>query len=283
MDFEDSIKNKNYVEIGENFQKACKLVKAKYERGLVSRQNALKAFVEVRDEVSLIISMETGFNYDFLPYKMLNEFIEDYKRYPNEEIKGDWWNENVTNKGIYSATDIIEFYKALCFPVEYFYRVDPKYPNPGVRYRGCGNYGNIYEIPFICINDGGLRSDHNPVGKEFKLISTDHIAANIKVNSFEKGNKDTGDLFTRSYDVYKCTGTIEQYYFCNTNPPKPNITLEFSDRLIHLKVETFDNIFEKDYSVDFPQWKEYNEASEEIAKLRAQADEKFMDYVLSQS
>lgn len=122
----------------------------------------------------------------------------------------------------------------------------------------------LWRVDFKCVDDGGLLSDSNPVGKTFQITRDDGVKAMLRVNAkYSRTQEEVIDIFGQKHsgcgqDVYIATGQLEDYYFSNHEPPRPNIEIFVGDDgITHLYVYAFFEKGKSMYSLDFPRWQPF--------------------------
>lgn len=274
------IQLKDFEKIKAEREKELYRIISMHEKGFTTETEAKDSFMRTvlfgdrnGDEIT---QLRKALGLSKLSYEDSIQFVADYKHWTNnEEINGEWfdnlrfnWNSMdapSSDDGAafkLSALEVLQLVDAILIPICVFKSIPPEIPEPDMDSIHVYANQSIFGIPFNCVDDGGLLSDSNPVGKSFDLTRKDGVRMHIMITEFRpKGTpyKYRNDVFSEISDHYLGIGTIDDYYFKNTTPPRENLSFYLSEANMssNIVVTAFHEGEGTTYSIDFPRWKEY--------------------------
>ncbi len=274
------IQSKDFEIIKAEREKELYRIIAMYKKGLVTETEAKDDFmcaVLFGDRNGReITQLRKALGLSKLSYEDSIQFVADYRHWTNnEEINGGWFDNlcfNWNSMDMVSSDDgaefrlsgleVLQLVDAILIPICAYEPIPPEIPEPVMDSIHVYANKSIYGIPFNCVDDGGLLSDSNPVGKSFDLTRNDGVKMHIMITEFRPEGtpyKHRNFVFSETSDHYLGIGTIDDYYFKNTIPPRENLSFELSkaNTINYIVVTAFHEGEGATYSIDFPRWKEY--------------------------
>lgn len=254
-------------------------IKKAYRGGLIAKneligfvyQSISKVFEVCFEKNGLIFTMDTKQNWI--------RFKEEYDLFSLGKLcsskNGSVWlsyrhNEEASYEDKSQWFRIVE---AMHLPIDYFKPVDAYIDNDIPRpdktdvhyYHNC----TVKSILFDCVDDGGLLTDKNPIGKTYVLKSNKGLSANITVKEYAKvSSKICG---------FVCEGWIEGY---TAKLPRkmPEISV-YLNKENHIDYMSFYSSWEdqKVYN-DFPLWQEYFKKDDEKEERRIDCIKSCIDF-----
>ena len=274
------IQSKDFEKIKAEREKELYRIIAMYKKELVTE-------IEAKDDFMCavlfgsrnggeITQLRKALGLPKLSYEDSIQFVADYNHWiHNEEINGGWFDNlrfDWDSMDIASSDDgaefrlsvleVLQLVDAILIPICVYKHIPPEIPEPVLDCIHVYANKSIFGIPFKCVDDGGLLSDSNPVGKSFHLMRNDGVKMHITITEFRpKGTpyKHRNYVFSETSDHYLGIGTIDDYYFKNTTPPRENLSFELSkaNTINYIVVTAFHEGEGATYSIDFPRWREY--------------------------
>lgn len=231
---------------------------SRYKSGFMTNEDLVGHFNSEFNE-GFYKYLESKRLYLRLDEKRWERFIADYSLWkkneqPSIQAGGPWllYLEDYLEA---SVLDKISFFKLMneyLVPIERFKPSRDSCIKPRHRYLGYGN-GIAGVVIFHLVDDGGLSTDPDPVGKTFTLVDESGVKAEIDiVRETPEENNRCNNRMTSKYDA---VGTIEGY----TSARKRKIYVsEIEQQEIGFYVCGVDND-DLEVLYSFPLWKEFNE------------------------
>jgi len=161
---------------------------------------------------------------------------------------------------------------------------------PGITQSHLWNDCAMWKVDFKCVDDGGLIHDENPVNKSFQLVRDDGVKAELKIIAkYSKNQKEFIDIFDRKCptfgkDVFVAIGQLEDFFFANHEPPRPNMEIYVGeDGISYLSVCSFRCPGKPLYSIDFPRWQPYLEMMDILQSAHKEEMRKLINMLLIDS
>ena len=198
--------------------------------------------------------------------KRWERFIADYSLWKKNEKPsaqaGEPWLLYYEDYLEASILDKISFFKLMdeyLVPVERFKPARDSCIRPRHRYLGYGD-GIAGVVTFKLIDDGGLSTDPDPIGKTFTLV--DDLGLKAVIEIIRKTPEEDNRCDNRMESKYDAIGTIEGY----TSTRKRKIYVSEIDRQVGFYVCDVHND-DLDVLHSLPLWKEFNEYIAEKRKI----------------
>lgn len=274
------IQSKDFEKIKAEREKELYRIISMYEKGFTTeteaRDNFMCAVLYGDRNGGEITQLRKALGLSKLSYEDSIQFVADYNHWiHNEEINGGWFDNlrfNWNSMDMASSDDgaefklsvleVLQLVDAILIPICAYKPIPSEIPEPVMDCIHVYANQSVYGIPFNCVDDGGLLSDSNPVGKSFHLMRNDGVKMHITITEFRPEGtpyKYRNNVFSETSDHYIGIGTIEDYYFNNTIPPSENLSFVLSktNTIDYIVVTAFHDGEGATYSIDFPRWKEY--------------------------
>ena len=265
--------------IEQNLTRAFELIekiRKQYRKGVLTEIMCLQelhsifcdAFWKTLSDHRLKLHL-TGMNYPL--------FAEEFEEYKNHNDAGNPnhlpWLYDITACGSREAAkndqkQIFRLMEMFCIPADYFEPIPENIPVPDIvgihQYRIAGVYGTH----FHCVDDGGLLSDGDPVGKTFVLMNDLGLKAVLTIKEDRRQeNRDGMDFDEIVYSgdqglivrkgEFLAEGYVEGYTAKErTNNPEILIRLENGGTKVCWLAYWADTSDSKSVR-EYPMWQEY--------------------------